>query len=934
MASLLTTTDKFLRAYYDPNDGSLYLLNNSAQGHYINSLEIRSLQSDLDFTNFKEIYPTSTTPYYDVFPAAEFKSFKSDLIYIREANSSSFFHYIYVSSGLTLGRILPINKDQNYLDNNIFFNVTTTQSGISIRIPIIKWPKLTFQYEQVFRDNNLTDLILIYDNFKGTLTLTNNTVSGMYLKWIDLYSPTNSFSGLKDINTIKYGIPFSPTSSSPYTSTLPKTNCWNYASKNELYVSTYNTSYNNHFAYIYSNSYISFDDMVMAYNNVGNLQTYLPKGLSIEQLKSMIGSNPILDPLGISKGSQFLYQLSGDDASVIRRGYVTDSRVPYSSLVSVYGNVNFLTTATPTPTISKTPPETPCANTSDPVSCDNFYVPANNPEWQDSGIAYDVNDIVYFTVTGCVNFFGSNLNNLNVDSLKPRTVGNTGILKGRIKYPNGTYSTIFDIYSSDTTVNFGGGISGRIELRIADEFIGSTPYGDNLGGFCVCVKKSPTGPCLANNTDFYPRPSRTPTNTPTPTFTSTPTNTRTNTPTQTPTPTSTRCVFSNNLIKNASFESGSSDWIFNNANLITKNNNTLYFTNVSDGGSSIISLLSQYNGCVSQEFATNPGSSYIIRFKYSAETTKTETQIEYLLRKLTVNIGDYSTSTGQCLITNGINKDFIFDNRLIPNHTVEGTTNGINNTNVVWLDGVLVFNATSPRSRIIFQDTTNSSNPERFSNTGILLDGISICGTPNETRTPTPTSSSTPTITPTVSPTNTITPTITPTFYKDSSLKIKHYLGVNKKQTLYSWGENNKGQLGHGDTIPRSVPTIFNVPNWKKIITNPYFDTVSPDETVSNVWYGIKTNNTLWEWRETEILNPQVGNRSPQLLFMTNNIGNFVFKNNSSIYFINSDNKKLYTYDLIKKIKSKQPIINEEITDIVSISPNFLQYYMLEKQIC
>jgi hypothetical protein len=56
---------------------------------------------------------------------------------------------------------------------------------------------------------------------------------------------------------------------------------------------------------------------------------------------------------------------------------------------------------------------------------------------------------------------------------------------------------------------------------------------------------------------------------------------------------------------------------------------------------------------------------------------------------------------------------------------------------------------------------------------------------------------------------------------------------------------------------------------------------------------------------------------------MTNNIGNFVFKNNSSIYFINSDNKKLYTYDLIKKIKSKQPIINEEITDIVSISPNF-----------
>jgi hypothetical protein len=957
--ALLTTLDNQMVAYYDPNDGSLYLHNKSPNfSADLNTLIITSLESNLIFSNFKDYSSSSTIPYYASYSAAEFREFTSSKITLREAVVTSSFYTMNINSRLDFGNILPKNKDQNYLNDNIILDIVQTyRSSTNTRVPIVMWPDIILPNEKVsapYLNASPSELIIIYDNTKGSLTLANNSqVFSATIELIDLYSPTNSFLGFNDINIIKNQKPFSPTNT-PVFSTSPTTKYWYHASKNELYASMYNATYGPSLILLSRSSYVSFDKDVMAYNNIGNGGTYLPRGLSIEQLKSMIGTNPILDPESRCIASQFLYRLSYDPIGYIRRGYVVDSRVLSSSYNSVYGTFDFPTTATPTPTISLTPSATPCPNITGPFACDNFYVAANKFEWQDTGIQYGEKDIVYFTATGCVNLeSGQQGKTFNVDSSKEvdkliltaTTFDGTNetqpILQGRAKYANGTYSSIFPIYSSGAIYNFGGSAGGRIELRVGDPFWNkrslsqASDYQNNLGGFCVCIKKRigvpgemtpidpPTGPCIANNISDYPRPSSTPTNTPTKTNTATPVATRTSTPTSTPTPTSTRCIYNNNLLKNASFENGLTDWTFNNSNVLTKDSNPLFFTNVSDNGSSIVSLLSYYNGCVSQEFNTDPGSSYIIRFKYSAETTNKETQIEYLLKKLTVNIGDYGTAAGQCLITNGINKDFIFDNRLVTNHTVEGTTEGINNTNVVWLDGVLVFNATSSRSRIVFQDTTTSSNPERFSNTGILLDSISICGTPNETRTPTPTKTHTPTITPTISPTNTVTPTITPTFYKNSSLKIKHYVGINDSQDLYSWGENNKGQLGQGDTIDRSVPTIFNIPNWKKIITNPYFDTVSPDDTVGNVWYGIKTNNTLWEWRESENLNPQVGNRSPQLLFMTNDIGNFVFKNNSSIYFINSNNKKLYTYDLIKKIKSKIPIINEEITDIVSIAPNF-----------
>jgi alpha-tubulin suppressor-like RCC1 family protein len=36
-----------------------------------------------------------------------------------------------------------------------------------------------------------------------------------------------------------------------------------------------------------------------------------------------------------------------------------------------------------------------------------------------------------------------------------------------------------------------------------------------------------------------------------------------------------------------------------------------------------------------------------------------------------------------------------------------------------------------------------------------------------------------------------------------------HTVGLTKKGKVFSWGENNCGQLGHGDQEDRSVPTTI-----------------------------------------------------------------------------------------------------------------------------
>jgi YVTN family beta-propeller protein len=228
--------------------------------------------------------------------------------------------------------------------------------------------------------------------------------------------------------------------------------------------------------------------------------------------------------------------------------------------------------------------------------------------------------------------------------------------------------------------------------------------------------------------------------------------------------------------------------------------------------------------------------------------------------------------------------------------------------NVVWAEGTVLFSPTVPTNRIVFK--SNSGN--------ILLDSITVCGQLNITKTPTPTNTVTPSITPTKTPTSSVTPSITPTIYSDPALNIKHYLGVSRKKNLYSWGLNNNGELGQGDTISRIAPTLFRVPGWKKVISNPYFLTADPGKNIGNLWYGIKNNFTLWEWRENS-----PSSLDGELLFVTPNVFTFVYKNASSIYYIHSNSRKLYSYDLVNYKRSDNPIIEEKVYDVVSIAQNF-----------
>ena len=254
-----------------------------------------------------------------------------------------------------------------------------------------------------------------------------------------------------------------------------------------------------------------------------------------------------------------------------------------------------------------------------------------------------------------------------------------------------------------------------------------------------------------------------------------------------------------------------------------------------------------------------------------------------------------------------------YNDNFIPLHQ-----NRISDESVVkyWKYGKLFVTALSNSSRISFVNSDTET---------VLIDDIVVCGVPNFTRTPTPTKSSTPTQTPTQTATQTKTPSPTPTIFIDDSLNIKHYLGVRTDKKLMSWGYNNNGQLGLGDDLNRSIPTLFNIPNWKKVITNPYFAAKSAATAVSNSWYGIKTNNTLWEWRELQDVNTNILRTSnlESLSYITRNILDFTFKNSTAIYFIDANTRQLYSYDLVSKSRSKNPIIEEEVYAIASISENY-----------
>lgn len=64
-----------------------------------------------------------------------------------------------------------------------------------------------------------------------------------------------------------------------------------------------------------------------------------------------------------------------------------------------------------------------------------------------------------------------------------------------------------------------------------------------------------------------------------------------------------------------------------------------------------------------------------------------------------------------------------------------------------------------------------------------------------------------------------------------------HVLAIQTNGTLWTWGRNNMGQLGHNDTIEKSSPTqVGALTNWYRTAAGAYFSV------------GSKTDGTLWAW--------------------------------------------------------------------------------------
>jgi alpha-tubulin suppressor-like RCC1 family protein len=66
-------------------------------------------------------------------------------------------------------------------------------------------------------------------------------------------------------------------------------------------------------------------------------------------------------------------------------------------------------------------------------------------------------------------------------------------------------------------------------------------------------------------------------------------------------------------------------------------------------------------------------------------------------------------------------------------------------------------------------------------------------------------------------------------------------LAVKTDGTLWSWGANNIGQLGLGNTTKYSSPKqVGSLTNWSKVVINDTFST--------NFCLAVKTDSTLWGW--------------------------------------------------------------------------------------
>ena len=176
----------------------------------------------------------------------------------------------------------------------------------------------------------------------------------------------------------------------------------------------------------------------------------------------------------------------------------------------------------------------------------------------------------------------------------------------------------------------------------------------------------------------------------------------------------------------------------------------------------------------------------------------------------------------------------------------------------------------------------------------VIAEGLQPLTTPRET----PTQTSSPTYTPTR--TTSQTPTYSQTFANLENLFNNHEVGI-KNQKFYSKGSNSLGELGLGDTQSRSIPSIFSLSGWRKVIINPYW-APSFSDLIPNVWYAIKANYSLWEWRETPSNNFDsniYSNSYGGIKFIDNNVRDQAFANLTDLYYVNANNYRLYRYNIV-----------------------------------
>lgn len=84
-------------------------------------------------------------------------------------------------------------------------------------------------------------------------------------------------------------------------------------------------------------------------------------------------------------------------------------------------------------------------------------------------------------------------------------------------------------------------------------------------------------------------------------------------------------------------------------------------------------------------------------------------------------------------------------------------------------------------------------------------------------------------------------------------------LGLKSDGTLWSWGRNDVGQLGLGDSIHRSSPTQIPGTTWKDIL--------SPSGNTSGHTLALREDGTLWTWGDNQFgqlgLNDKLTRYSP-----------------------------------------------------------------------